>query len=57
VLTAVVLLHARPGVHSAVLGLAASGTHVRILKRSGKWLRVRLPSGRVGYVYRAYVKR
>jgi uncharacterized protein YgiM (DUF1202 family) len=57
VLTAAVLLHARPGVHSAVLGLVAPGTHVRVLKRSGKWLRVRLPSGRIGYVYRAYVKR
>jgi uncharacterized protein YgiM (DUF1202 family) len=57
VLTAAVLLHAHAALGSAVLGMAAPGTHVRIIERSGKWLRVRLPRGRIGYVYRAYVKR
>lgn len=56
VLTAGVRVHAAPGLRARVVGLAAAGTHVTVLGRSGAWTLVRLPSGRIGYVYAAYVR-
>jgi cell wall-associated NlpC family hydrolase/uncharacterized protein YgiM (DUF1202 family) len=56
VLTAGVRVHAAPGLSARVVTLAAAGTHVAILGRSGAWALVRLPSGRTGYVYALYLR-
>ncbi len=56
VLTAGVRVHVAPGVKSAVVTLAAAGTHVRILGYRGGWTLVRLPSGATGYVLGSYVR-
>jgi uncharacterized protein YgiM (DUF1202 family) len=53
--TAGVRVHATPALGGRVIGLAAAGTHVRIIGRAGSWVLVRLPSGRTGYVYGIYV--
>jgi SH3-like domain-containing protein len=55
-LTAGVRVHVRPGLGAPVLGLAARGTHVRVLGAVGSWVHLRLPSGRTGYVYGPYVQ-
>jgi len=49
-------VHVAPGVKSAVVTLAAAGTHVRILGYRGGWTLVRLPSGATGYVLGSYVR-
>jgi uncharacterized protein YgiM (DUF1202 family) len=51
-----VRIHSRPGLKAPVLGLALGGTHVRILAISGLWAHVRFASGRMGWVYRSYVR-
>lgn len=56
VLTAGVRMHAAPGVKSRVTGLAAAGTHVRILSSRSGWDLVRLPDGETGYVDGLYVR-
>lgn len=56
VLTAGVRVHVAPGTKSAVVTLAAAGTHVRILGHRGGWTLVRLPSGTTGYVLGSYVR-
>jgi len=56
VLTAGVRVHAAPGTKSAVVTLAAAGTHVRVLGHRGGWTLVRLPSGTTGYVLGSYVR-
>jgi N-acetylmuramoyl-L-alanine amidase len=55
VLTAGVRMHSAPGVKSPVTGLAAAGTHVRILGSRGGWDLIRLPGGKTGYVDGIYV--
>ncbi len=56
-INAAVRLRSRPGLRAPILGLAAAGTHIRVLASWGKWVYVRFPSGRTGWVYRAYVRR
>jgi len=56
-LTAGVRVHARPGLRAPVLGLAAYGTNIQVLREVGNWVRVRFRSGRVGYVDALYVRR
>src|SRR5579875_3755318 len=56
-LTAGVRIHVRPGLQAAVIGLAAAGTNVQVLKVVGDWVRVRFPRGRTGYVDSLYVQR
>ena len=56
VLTAGVRVHSSPGVSAPLVGLAAAGTHVRVLGYSRGWALVRLPSGQTGYVLGLYVR-
>lgn len=56
-LTAGVRIHAGPGLSARVIGTAIAGTRVTVLGRSGKWVLVRLPGGRTGYVFGLYVRR
>ncbi len=57
VLSAGVRVHSAPGLSSRVVGMAIAGTHVQVLGRGAGWTLVRLPSGQVGYVYSAYVRK
>lgn len=54
-ISATVRVHARPGLEARVLGIAPEGVRVRVLSSMGQWARVRLPGGRWGWVYRAYL--
>jgi uncharacterized protein YgiM (DUF1202 family) len=46
----------RPGLRAATTGLAAAGTHVRVLTSWNGWDHVRLPGGRTGWIYALYVR-
>lgn len=50
-----VRLHAQPLLTGRVQGLVYAGTHVTVLGSTNGWDRVRLPSGRTGYVDSFYI--
>jgi Bacterial SH3 domain len=45
-----------PSLRAHVLQLAIPGAYVRVLEQRGAWKHIRLPGGRVGYVYGRYVQ-
>jgi uncharacterized protein YgiM (DUF1202 family) len=47
-------VHASPGVGGTVLTTVPAGTRMTVIKRSGGWLEVRLPSGQTGWVSATY---
>lgn len=47
-------VHTAPSLGAPVITTAYQGQSLRVLKRSGKWLEVQLPNGRIGWVLATY---
>jgi SH3-like domain-containing protein len=54
--TASVRLRIRPGLHAAAVGLAGSGSHLKVIGSWNGWVYARFHNGRTGWVYGAYVR-
>jgi cell wall-associated NlpC family hydrolase/uncharacterized protein YgiM (DUF1202 family) len=49
-------VHASPGVGARVITSVPAGTTMTVLKRSGKWLKVQLSTGQIGWVSASYAR-
>ena len=49
-------LRADPGPYGKIITSLPKGTAVEILDQSGRWYKVKLPDGRIGWIYRQFIE-